>query len=168
MEQRAQYIVRLFSWCLTSCPTFFCLYYRKTLFAPCLPPLPIPHFLFSFLWAVPRRGPWLLTFPFIFWQGIWKTSSVSTSRHHIQSSWCLFSSLPYPPTLYHPISHPLSHPPSSWLFTKGLLITILHLSVSIITLQLFPSSPSCFYVIHFPLKFPLCLVLYFVIYERTV
>lgn len=86
-----------------------------------------------------------------------ETSSVSTSLDHIQSSWCLISSLPYPPTLFLSISHLLSHPPSSWLVTKGLLITILHPCLSVISLQLFPSSPSCLYMIPFPFKFPLCL-----------
>lgn len=53
------YCPSLCSW-LTPCPPLCCLYYRRTLLAPCLPPLPIPHFLLSFLLAFLWSGPMLL------------------------------------------------------------------------------------------------------------
>ncbi len=56
------------------------------------------------------------SFPLSLERGIWKTGSVSASLHHTQSSRCLFSSPPSPPSLHLPFlsfSLLLSHPSSS-------------------------------------------------------
>lgn len=104
--------------CLTPWPVLCCLYSRRSRLAPCLPPLPIPHFLLCFLWAFPQRGPLLLLSLYLWSEASGKQGSVSASLHHIQSSRCLFSSPPFPPSLHPPLSHPPSSPCSLCLSSK--------------------------------------------------
>lgn len=66
--------------------------------------------LFSYLGAFPWREPQCFLSLHPEWS-IWKTDSVSTSLHHIQSFWSLFSPLPFSPSLHLPSKALTSCPP---------------------------------------------------------
>ncbi len=96
-------------------------------------------------------------------EDIWKTGSVFATLHHIQSSPCLFSSPPFPPSLSTPFSLLLSHPPSSPCLLCISSEPQHHLSQSCISPylsispQLSSSLPSCLCLKPLALSFPLCL-----------
>ena len=129
--------------CLTPCLLLCCLYYRRSRLAPCLPPLPTPHFLLSPSSEHFPREDHCSFFPLYLWsEASGKQGSVSTSLHHIQSSRCLFSSPPFPASLHLPLpSHPPSSPRSPCLSSKPqhrLSQSYIFPFLSI-SLQLFPS-----------------------------
>lgn len=121
----------------STCPVF-----APSSYSPFPPVLPLS---ISLEWT---NAP---SFPLSSERGIWKTGSVSASLHHIQSSRCLFSSPPFPPSLHLPFSLLLCHPPPSpsslCLSSKppASLITVIHLSISIYL------SPIVFFTTILPL-----------------
>lgn len=118
--------------CLTPSPALCCLYNRKTLLAPCLPLLPIPHFLFPFLWAFPWRGPVLLLSLYLESEASGKQAlppplSITLNHPDVYSALRPFHR---PCTSLCPAYLPL-HATMSQLLTTASLITVLHLSISI-------------------------------------
>ena len=160
MEQRVQYIVRLFA----------AVRHPVLLFAACitgelhLPPVcplsPFPASSSPLLLSRSLERTTAPSFPLSLEGGIWKTGSVSATLYHIQSSACLFSSPPFPPSLSPSLcparlpllcSPCLSSSPQRRL-SQSCIFPFLSISP-----QLFSSPPSCRRLTLFPLTFPLCL-----------